>query len=329
VTPLGVRFYEAVPWAPIWSGLALLAVLLLAAAAFFAALGQPLGERLLDYEAVSLVILAYAPTAVVYELRAARRDLLSLGPILDLEPAALAREIDALSQLDQRWYTVARLAGVAIGVVFSVLPGSWGGERPPLDDPVLLWVTLRSALLGWALMATSQMIVEHGRRFARIGRDHARIDLLEPAGRRPFGRQGLRGVTVWLGLSILFSMLLLAPWGRDPGSIFAGIFAVLAGVALWLPASGVHARLVEARDRELDRVHAAIEGARDANLASSGAVDARLANLVAYRTVVEGVRTWPFDLSTWLRFAAYVVLGLGSWLGGALVERLLGVVLGS
>jgi len=69
--------------------------------------------------------------------------------------------------------------------------------------------------------------------------------------------------------------------------------------------------------------------AREANLASTGTVDARLSNLLAYRALLAGVRTWPFDLSTWVRFAVYVMLGLGSWLGGALVERLLGRALGS
>jgi len=68
VTPLGVRVYEASPLAPIWTGLALLALLLLIAAVFFSVLGQPLGQRPLEFELVSLVILAYAPTATAYEL---------------------------------------------------------------------------------------------------------------------------------------------------------------------------------------------------------------------------------------------------------------------
>jgi hypothetical protein len=40
------------------------------------------------------------------------------------------------------------------------------------------------------------------------------------------------------------------------------------------------------------------------------------------------VHEWPFDVSTLARFAAFLLLPLGSWLGGALVEygvsRLLG-----
>ncbi len=53
-----------------------------------------------------------------------------------------------------------------------------------------------------------------------------------------------------------------------------------------------------------------------------------MADIVAYEARVASIATWPFDLSTLVRFALYVALGLGSWLGAAVVERLLSAVLG-
>jgi hypothetical protein len=38
---------------------------------------------------------------------------------------------------------------------------------------------------------------------------------------------------------------------------------------------------------------------------------------------VKSLREWPFDLSIIARTALLFVLGGGSWLGGAIVERLL------
>ena len=56
-----------------------------------------------------------------------------------------------------------------------------------------------------------------------------------------------------------------------------------------------------------------IRSERDAQLSPErGAPDARLANLVAYEQRIAAAPTWPFDLSTLLRFALYVSLGLGS-----------------
>jgi hypothetical protein len=40
------------------------------------------------------------------------------------------------------------------------------------------------------------------------------------------------------------------------------------------------------------------------------------------------VREWPFDAPSLARFSFYLLIGLGSWLGAAAVERLLDAALG-
>ena len=59
----------------------------------------------------------------------------------------------------------------------------------------------------------------------------------------------------------------------------------------------------------------------------SAEAGARLPGLIAYMNQIESVREWPFDAPTLTRFFLYVAIPLGSWLGGALVERLLGAAL--
>ena len=61
----------------------------------------------------------------------------------------------------------------------------------------------------------------------------------------------------------------------------------------------------------------------------NGSADAggRLPGLLAYKHEIESVREWPFDAPTLIRFFLYVAIPLGSWVGGALVERLLGAAL--
>ena len=49
--------------------------------------------------------------------------------------------------------------------------------------------------------------------------------------------------------------------------------------------------------------------------------------LLAAEARIASAREWPFDTPNALRFVFYVTLGVGSWLGGALVERLLGAAL--
>jgi hypothetical protein len=52
-----------------------------------------------------------------------------------------------------------------------------------------------------------------------------------------------------------------------------------------------------------------------------------IAEIIAYRSMIENIRNWPFDNPTIIRFALYLFIPLGSWLGGALVERGLDLLL--
>jgi len=47
----------------------------------------------------------------------------------------------------------------------------------------------------------------------------------------------------------------------------------------------------------------------------------------AFEARIEAAREWPFDASTFMRFALYLMIPLGSWLGGAFVERLVDAAL--
>jgi hypothetical protein len=63
-------------------------------------------------------------------------------------------------------------------------------------------------------------------------------------------------------------------------------------------------------------------------LQEGGAEHSRIEEIVAYRDVVEGVSTWPADSSTFVRFSLYLLIPLGSWAGGAMVERFIDSLLG-
>jgi hypothetical protein len=115
-----------------------------------------------------------------------------------------------------------------------------------------------------------------------------------------------------------------------PIALLALLCIGTAAAALLLPVLGVHRRIQEAKTAELACVRAAIRGEPDA-LAGSAIVhrekNPSLADLVAWKALVDAVREWPFDASMRLRFLLYLAIPLGSWLGGALAERLLSAAL--
>ena len=107
-------------------------------------------------------------------------------------------------------------------------------------------------------------------------------------------------------------------------AIALGVIA-LACVSLLLPLRGLRDSIRRAKQRELAWCHEQIRRAREGSARDS---TLSLADLVAYRGLVEAVREWPLDAPTLRRFALYLVIPLASWLGGALVERMVDAVVG-
>jgi hypothetical protein len=102
----------------------------------------------------------------------------------------------------------------------------------------------------------------------------------------------------------------------------------VSGTAFFLPLHGAHRRIRDTKRAELAWLDERLREERDVLRENrSDGAGARLADLAAYRGLVAGAREWPFDATTLLRFTLYTAVGVGSWLGAALVERGLGVLL--
>lgn len=95
---------------------------------------------------------------------------------------------------------------------------------------------------------------------------------------------------------------------------------VLVLIVLMLPLQGIRMKIRLAKDRELDWCRVKLQESR-AQLKTGSGGGLPLAEVLAYRTLVEDIRNWPFDNPTLTRFMLYLLIPLGSWLGGAFVER--------
>ncbi len=95
-------------------------------------------------------------------------------------------------------------------------------------------------------------------------------------------------------------------------------------LAFFLTIRGVHRSRAAAKQEVLEQVNARIREA-SARLLEGGEPrgSSDLADLVAFHDYLERVREWPLGAPTLLRGALIAALAVGSWLGGALVERLL------
>ena len=99
----------------------------------------------------------------------------------------------------------------------------------------------------------------------------------------------------------------------------------MGGFAFVLPVRGLHRRIRAAKQAELEQVRGALARAREELLKETGAIAeaARMPGLLGYEQRIASVPEWPLDAAQIARFGFIVLIGLGSWLGGAVVEHLL------
>ena len=334
--PWSFRLFDAAPLPPAAVGLALAALLrgifvgLHSVTGGLSRLDAELSSGVFRGTVFLLLMLAYLPTADFYLARWTQRNLEALEPLLrrprgDTRPEALRRSPGS------RW--VGSGGALLFVAMFLVLP-----FRPDVYFELDYW-TLEHAvpwlavpLLGWLMARFAFALVADAHTVSTRARDLERLDLIDPKPLEPFVQQGLEG-------ALLVMLMLAAGMGGIVGqdvvlpSAVATVAAMLGvgAAALITPVVGVRQRIRAEKHAQLAAVRARIDADRAAVLAGTPELDrvsARLPGLLALEERIERVREWPFGASSLLRFAFYLLLGLGSWLGAAFVERLLDAAIG-
>jgi hypothetical protein len=262
----------------------------------------------------------------------AASDLRELRPLLSESGQDVARLTREVRDLSTSIRAAVTLVGIACGLAVVVLDPKLRGLYAdlPASDPRYLVFVAQNVIFGVLGARLFAAEVHMTRAYARLGK-RIEVDLFDPTRLLVFARKGLRSVVVWVVISSVYSMFWVLDSAGQANVALPIVLLVLVTVALVAPTYGVHERIAAAKADELARVSEAIRSERDRALAPRRAdappEDARLGNLIQYQEFVRSIRDWPFDLSIVSRSALLMVLGAGSWLGGAVVERLLGLAL--
>lgn len=242
------------------------------------------------------------------------------------------QEIQAL-QLPLGAIRRSRFAGAA-GVLIMV--GMWEFLMVSLGwDLLTPWIRLQDNSAEVILTLPLSWIVGRNVYFVSTGfydspgPQRSDIDLLNLENVYVYGRGGLRRALVWfivVAIGALFVLPGLGPalWGVLLGYTF--IFGV-GFLILLRPAREVRGLIRAVKREELVRLEPLLRQARDDTLTGDASTQGRLTDLVTYKTQVESTREWSFDSSTLLRFGLYLLIPVASMVGGALVERVVDMVL--
>jgi hypothetical protein len=326
-TSWALRVYGAIPLAPALTGVALALLLIAVLLASEVALGRLMASPSdLRVAIVHCLVVAYFPTAYVYVILWSRRTVSELRPALDCSEADFVEHANRVGRYS--WWTLAVVGILSVAAVVRLTidttpaptdPWAWGQLLPEV-----LWHRVLGAIGGWSAGCFLYAVIVESNRLSLLARRLRQPDLFDLRPLMPFTRQALGNALLILGSVSVYSFFLVeAIFLTMVTSMWIGAIT-LATVTFMLPILGLHRILRDARQTELDWCLDALRRAR-AGLKNGASDPQRLpmAEIVAYKQLVEGVREWPFDSSTLVRFAIYLLIPLASWSGGAVVERMI------
>ena len=202
------------------------------------------------------------------------------------------------------------------------------------DEPLLLFMPLRwhagfvvplvgLIIMGWFLFRFMFLLIRNAIVISRTAGSIQRIDLFDTSLIRPYAQQGVRSSLLAVVCLSISANLWLDPKAPAVGTAVSVIMLVGASaLALVLPTWGIHQRLKALKQVELKQVRQAIAARRDPDTRTADDAQQIRADLAIERRLME-ISEWPFDAGSYGRVALYIFLGFGSWVGAALVERLL------
>jgi hypothetical protein len=309
--------------------------LLLASAVLFADLDVLMDpahpDRLhpaLRFHATLALVLSYTAAAAMLGGRWMERDFEALRPVIDMEEREWAQWRRRVHHPDRRRLLLGAVLGALAGLAVSAI-GTSLAERYEAPGWVgfLVWNWALNLVLFCAMGFLAGLSSDGSRIFVELGR-RARVSLVDRSPLAPFARTGFELAVLWLLGSSLACLLFLSSSAHGVVAAVLVVTVAIAVASLLAPSRGVHARLCEAKAAELAWVRAELARAREALAGADVQTAARLPALLAWERRVQEASEWPFDTPTLIRFALFALVPIGSWLGGALVERVLNQALG-
>ena len=323
--PLSHRLIEMIPIPPYISGLLVSSACFIGY--FLIQLSNGVVAKTLSGEIPSIalraslmlmVLLGYLPFAHWYLRQWTRQHLGDLTQSFNLEDQRRVPRESLLIPIGIfGWWAFVGLFLVIPEPDYQIFqPWNWA-----LDYALLV---LAISLSGWWMGRFSFELIWSALQLNNMAMRLPILNLLDAESNRSFTQHGVQSA-----LLVVIMMSITAPIAVQPegGVVGAAVNSVLmlflALTALILPMRGIHQRIQTQKREELATIRQHIQRERDKLLAASGGVDDRLVALLAMETRIERVEEWPFGVGSLYRVGFYLLLGLGSWVGAALVERML------
>lgn len=270
--------------------------------------------------------IGYLPAAFLFVMRNSRQTVIALQGALDCSPEE-CETLAASVRLRTAWLAIFAIIGFCMSIAgpYLVPPVPVKPWDPASWSPEVAWHRILGPVAIIGVWWLGYAVVSVSMRLSLIAEKLQHIDLLDLSQLAPFTQLGLsNGLTLMGTLSIWSLMLYETGFGQMMVYVGGGAL-VSAAVALVLPVRGVHKRIRQSKELELRWLNGEISRLRR-KFQNQDAVKTQgeMADVIAYRGLVESVPEWPFTTSTYARLFLYVLLPLFTWGIGIFAEEIVG-----
>ncbi|MEH6588087.1 MAG: hypothetical protein V7720_16125 [Halioglobus sp.] len=273
---------------------------------------------------VLCLVIGYIPAALLHVLRNARRTVLVLQSALDCTVEE-CQTLAASFKLSARGLVINGLIGFALAfaapyMVPPVQPEPW---NPMEWSPEVAWhrILLPMILVWQSWLVYAVVIVSIG--MSRVAKKLRHIDLLNLTPLAPFTHLGLTNALLLIGLLSIWSLMMLETGFGQIMILIGGITLVVTMLALLAPVGGVHKRIRQSKDAEINWVNREISKQLLAlQTPDAGRRSGDMADHVAYLSLVERAPEWPFTTSTYTRLFLYLLIPVVFWGIGIVAEEI-------
>jgi len=163
------------------------------------------------------------------------------------------------------------------------------------------WMRIIGPLFAMWTSCFLYVMIAESARFSKLSESIESLDLLDLRPYEPLTRLGLTNALLVVGMASVLSLFLMEPgFGFFIASMLL-MFTIYAWVGLMLPLRGIRKKISRAKEVELDWCRQALQVART-QLKSGGDSQYSMVEITAYKRQIDGIRNWPFDNPTLIRF---------------------------
>lgn len=273
---------------------------------------------------VLCLVAGYLPAAFLYVLKSGRRTVFVLQQALDCTPQE-CKTLAASIRLSTRSLMIVGAFAFALSMIspYIVPPIPEAPWNPSDWSPEVAWHRILGPITivwGWWL---GYAIVMVSMRMSRIATRLNQLNLFNLTPLAPFTQQGLTNALLLIGSLSIWSLMLIETGFGKMILIIGGITLVTTILVMLAPVQGVHRRILQSKQEEIEWLDDEISKLRNSlQVSETSRQSGRMADLVAYRGLVENVAEWPFTSSTYARLALYVLLPIITWGVGLVAEEI-------